>query len=333
MKELIKQLVQVPGPSGYESAIRETIREIIKPHVQETRVDAMGNLIARVGSKSKGGMRVMVAAHMDEIGLIISHVEKKGLLRFSNIGTVMPRYLPASRVLFLNGTRGVIHSDRHDDLSKIQPISQFFVDVGASNEKDCPVKIGDLAVFEGEFLDLGKRVSSKALDDRSACALMIETIKTIKQTPHELYFVFCTQEEVGSRGATTAAYQLDAELGIAVDVTPVGDILGVKMQVNLGEGPAIKVRDMGHIADPAVVDWMVRTAKDLKVPYQLEVLDVGSTDARAMQISRSGMPSGALSIPCRYVHSPSELIDMDDYGQALNLLTGLLSQEIRLEKK
>ena len=333
MKELLKQLVQVPGPSGYESAIRETIREIIKPHVQETRVDAMGNLIARVGSKSKGGMRVMVAAHMDEIGLIISHVDKKGLARFSNIGTVMPHYLPGKRVLFLNGTRGVINSDRHDDLSRIQPISEFFVDVGASNEKDCPVKTGDLAVFEGEFLDLGKRVSSKALDDRSACSLMIETIKRIKHTPHELYFVFCTQEEVGSRGATTAAYQLDAELGIAVDVTPVGDILGVKMQVNLGEGPAIKVRDIGHIADPAVVDWMVRTAKDLKIPYQLEVLDVGSTDARAMQISRSGMPSGALSIPCRYVHSPAELIDMDDYGHALNLLTGLLSQEIRLEKK
>jgi len=333
MKELIKQLTQIPGPSGYESAIRETIREIIKPHVRETRVDAMGNLIAQVGTKAAGGMRVMIAAHMDEIGLIVSHIEKKGLVRFSNLGGVLPRYLAGGRVVFLNGTRGVINSDRHDEVSKIQPISQFFIDIGAISEKDCPVKIGDLAVFDREFLDLGKRVSSKALDDRCGCALMIETIQRVKQSPHELLFVFCTQEEVGSRGATTAAYQLDADLGIALDVTPVGDILGVKMQVNLGEGPAIKVRDVGHIADPAVVNWMVRTARELKVPHQLEVLDVGSTDARAMQISRGGMPSGALSIPCRYVHSPSEMIDMDDYAHALTLLTGLLSREIKLEKK
>ena len=333
MKELIKQLAQIPGPSGYESAIREAIKKIIKPHVQELRVDAMGNLIARLGTKTSGGMRVMVAAHMDEIGVIVSHVEKNGQVRFSNIGSVFPRYLPGNRVVFLNGTRGVINSDRYEDPSKIQPISQFFIDVGASSKKDCPVKTGDLAVFDREFLDMGKRVSSKALDDRVACALMIETIKKITKTPHELYFVFSTQEEVASRGATTAAYQLDAELGIALDVTPVGDILGIKMQVSLGEGPAIKVRDVGHIADPAVVNWMVAGAKVLKVPYQLEVLDIGSTDARAMQISKSGMPSGALSIPCRYVHSPSELIDMDDYGHALTLLTGLLSREIRLENK
>lgn len=332
MKELLHQLTQIPGPSGYESAIREAIKEIIKAHVQELRVDAMGNLIARVGTKAKDGLRVMVAAHMDEIGIIVSHVEKNGLVRFSNIGTVLPRYLPGSRVRFLNGTRGVINSNKSDDQSKIQPINQFYIDVGARNLKDCPVKTGDLAVFDREFLDMGRRVSSKALDDRSACALMIETIKRINKTPHELNFVFSTQEEVGSRGATTAAFQLETELGIALDVTPAGDIMGVKMQVNLGDGPAIKVRDVGHIADPAVVNWMVAGAKAAKLPYQLEVLDVGTTDARAMQISRAGMRSGVLSLPCRYVHSPSELIDMEDYENALNLLTRLLSQPIILER-
>lgn len=333
MKELLQQLTQIPGPSGYESAIRKTIAEIIKPHVQELKVDSLGNLIARSGKASRDGRRVMIAAHMDEIGIIVSHVEKSGLVRFSNIGTVLPRYLPGSRVLFLNGTRGVINSDRSDDAGKVQPISQFFLDVGAKSDKDCPVKAGDLAVFDREFLDLGQRVSSKALDDRCACALMIETIKAVKNTPHELYFVFSVQEEVGSRGATTAAFQLDTELGIALDVTPAGDILGVKMQVNLGAGPAIKVRDVGHIADPTVVNWMVGGAKTTRVPYQLEVLDVGSTDARAMQISKSGMRSGALSIPCRYVHSPSELIDMEDYANAITLLTGLLTRPIKLESR
>lgn len=333
MKDLLRQLTQVPGPSGYESAIRESIREMVKPYVEEMRVDAMGNLIARIGKKSKDGLRVMVAAHMDEIGVMVSHVEKNGLVRFSNIGAVLPRYLPGSRVLFLNGTRGVINSDKSDDQAKIQPINQSFIDVGSSREKDCPVKVGDVAVFDREFLDMGNRVSAKAMDDRAACALMIETIRKLTGTPHELYFVFSTQEEVGSRGATTAAYQLDVDLGIALDVTPVGDIWGVKMQVNLGSGPAIKVRDVGHIADPAVVNWMVAGAKAMKVPYQLEVLDVGSTDARAMQISRAGMPSGALSIPCRYVHSPSELIDLDDFRNALTLLTALLSKPIKLENK
>lgn len=144
-------------------------------------------------------------------------------------------------------------------------------------------------------------------------------------------FVFSTQEEVGSRGATTAAYLLEPDLGIALDVTPVGDILGVKMQVNLGDGPAIKVRDVGHIADPAVVNWMVEGAKAIKSPYQMEVLDIGSTDARAMQISRAGMLSGALSLPCRYVHSPSEVIDMADYNNALKLMVHLLCHPARFE--
>lgn len=333
MKELLQQLTQVPGPSGYESAIRDTIREIITPHVSEVRVDAMGNLIATLGKKSKTGMRVMIAAHMDEIGIIVSHVEKNGLVRFSNIGSVLVRYLPGSRVRFLKGTRGVINSDKAEDNSKIQPINQFFVDVGAGSDKDCSVKTGDLAVFDREFLDLGQRVSAKAMDDRSSCALMIEIIKGIKDTPHELNFVFSTQEEVGSRGATTAAYHLEPDLGIALDVTPVGDILGVKMQVNLGDGPAIKVRDVGHIADPAVVNWMVEGAKAIKSPYQMEVLDIGSTDARAMQISRAGMLSGALSLPCRYVHSPSEVIDMADYKNALKLMVHLLSHPARFENK
>lgn len=282
MKDLLQKITQIPGPSGYESAVREAIRAEIKPYVKEIRVDAMGNLIARVGRKTPQGMSIMVGAHMDEIGVIVSHIEKNGLVRFSNMGSVFPRYLPGSRVRFLNGARGVIDSDKPDDLSRLQPISQFFIDVGAASEKDCPVKVGDLAVFDREFVDLGTCVISKALDDRSSCAALIETIKALKDTPHELYFVFSTQEEVGSRGAMTAAFSLDVDMGIALDVTPVGNLNGVKLQVNLGKGPAIKVRDVAFIADSAVVNWMVAGAKALKMPYQLEVLDIGSTDARVM---------------------------------------------------
>ena len=168
------------------------------------------------------------------------------------------------------------------------------------------------------------------MDDRAACAVLIETMRNIKTTPNELVFVFSTQEEVQSRGAQTAAYAIEADLGIAVDVTPSGDIVGVKMQIYLGQGPAIKVRDVGMIADPKVVKWMADTAKKNQIPCQMEVLDVGSTDARTMQIARSGMLAGALSIPCRYVHSPSELVDMDDITQTVKLLTVLLSERIQL---
>ena len=330
MKSLIQKLTQTPGPSGYEQEIRKVIREEIAPLSKSIQVDALGSLIVRMGEKKPGGLRVMVAAHMDEIGVIVSHVEKKGFVRFSNLGSILPRYLAGGRVRFLNGVRGVINHDRSEELARIPGIEKYFIDVGATSPKDCPVKVGDVAVFDREFLDMGKRVSSKAMDDRVACAVLIETMRNIKKTPNELVFVFSTQEEVQSRGAQTAAFAIEADLGIAVDVTPSGDILGVKMQVYLGQGPAIKVRDVGMIADPKVVKWMADTAKKNQITCQMEVLDVGSTDARTMQIARSGMLAGALSIPCRYVHSPSELVDMDDITQTVKLLTALLSERIQL---
>jgi len=332
MKELLQKLTQTPGPSGYESAVRDVIRAEIKPYAKDIKVDALGNLIVKIGKKTERGLRIMVAAHMDEIGLMVSHVEKNGTMRFSNLGSVFPRYLPGSRVRFLNGVRGVIDSVKPEDLTKIQPLNQFFIDVGCSSDKDCPVKAGDVAVFDREFTDLGQRVTSKALDDRSSCALLVEAIKAIKDTPHELNLVFSVQEEVGSRGATTAAYGLEVDLGLALDVTPVGQLMGVKLQVELGKGPAIKVRDVGYLADSSVVNWMVDSAKALKLPYQMEVLDIGSTDARVMQLSKAGMPSGVLSIPCRYVHSPSEMIDMVDYENSLKLLISLLSEPVKLRK-
>ncbi len=330
MKELIRKFTQTAGPSGYESAVRNVIREELKSYASNIQVDTLGNLIVRVGEKNRNGLSILVAAHMDEIGVIVSHVEKNGLVRFSNIGTVFPRFLPGSRVVFLNGTRGVVNNEKPEDITKIPKFEKFFIDVGAASDKDCPVKIGDLAVFEGEFADYGLNIVSKALDNRAACALLIETIKQIKTTPHELIFVFSTQEEVGSRGALTAAFGIEADLGFALDVTPASHILGTKMQCDLGKGPAIKVRDVNFISDPGVVNWMIDGAKKIRVPYQLEILDVGSTDARSIQMTRSGIASGALSIPCRYVHSPSEMINMNDYQNMIALMVRLLTNPVSL---
>lgn len=332
MKSLIQKLVETVGPSGYEKGVRDLVRAEIADYVDEIKVDAMGNLIARKGKKEANGMRIMLAAHIDEIGVIATYVDENGFVRFTSIGGVHPAYCIGGRVTFLNGTKGVINGDRLETPGTMHKLDQLYIDVGATSPADCPVKVGDMAAFERPFVDLGNRLVSKAMDDRIGAAVLVETLKQLQTSPHEIYFVFSTQEEVGTRGATTAAYSIDPEIGISVDVTLTGDTpKGVKMAVSLGKGPAIKVRDGGMLSDPRLVQQMISAAEKANLPYQLEVLEGGTTDARAMQISRAGMPAGCVSIPCRYVHSPSEMVDYSDVQNAVKLLLSLLSSPIILE--
>jgi endoglucanase len=334
MKKLIEKLIATPGPSGYEAQIRALVRAEVEAFADEIKVDALGNLIVRKApQKGSDGQRIMLAGHMDEIGVIVTHIDDQGFARFSNIGGVFPRYVPGGRVRFLDGTLGVIGSELLTDPFKVPPLNKMFIDVGADSKKDCPVQVGDVAVFERPFSDFGNRLVSKAMDDRIAVAVMIETLRQLKNSPHDLYFVFTVQEEVGVRGATAAAFGVDPDLGLAVDVTITGDTpKGIKMEVSLGKGPAIKVKDSGMLADPRVVSWMVGTAQKAKIPYQLEILERGGTDARAIQLTRAGVPAGCLSIPCRYVHSPSEMVDLGDVKNAVKLLVELLSKPVNLER-
>ena len=325
MKSLLKKLTETASPSGYEGPIRELIRSEVAPLAREVTVDALGNLIVHLGEKTPRGLKILIDAHMDEIGFMVSHVEKNGLIRFSALGGLFPRYLAGARVVFLDGTRGTINSDRQEDKKTIPSIEEHYIDVGAASDRDCPVAIGSVGVLDEPFYDLGRRVMAKSLDNRSSCAALIETIKRIKSTPHELVFVFSAQEETQTRGATTASYAVEPDLAIAVDVTPSLDILGVKMQVDLAKGPAIKLRDTGMLSDPGVVKWMEKTAAKEHMPCQREVLDVRTTNARVMQVSRAGVPCGVISIPCRHVHSPSEMIDLQDLEYTVALLTALLS--------
>lgn len=273
----------------------------------------------------------MIAAHMDEIGLIVSHVDENGFVRFSSIGAVFRRYVLGGRVRFLNGTQGVIGFDRLDNINDLPTLDKVYIDVGASNRKDCPVQIGDVAAFDRPFIEMGNRLVAKSMDDRIGVLVAIETLRALKSTLHDIYFVFTTQEEVGIRGATTSAYGIDPDVGIAIDVTPVGDTPNaLKMEMSLGKGPCIKIQDPGMIADPRVVQWMIRAAEKNKIPYQREVLLIGSTDARAIQVTRAGVPSGCLSIPTRYVHSPSEMVDYSDVQNSVKLLTAVLNTKIDL---
>lgn len=333
MKPLIQKLVETQGPSGYETQIRSVIRSEVEPYADELQVDALGNLIVRKGKGKAGGMKIMLAAHMDEIGVMVTQVDENGFIRFTTLGGVRPYTCVGGRVRFLNGTSGVISMEPLDDMSKMPTIEQLYIDLGCSGKQGSPVRIGDVATFDRPFLDLGGRLVAKALDDRIGAAVLIEALRQIKKTPHQLYFVFSTQEEVGVRGATTAAFGIDPDLGLAVDVTGTGDTprrTKVRMEVGLGKGPAIKVRDGGMLADRRVVDWMVQAAEKLGLPYQMEILEGGSTDARAMQLTRAGIPAGCISIPCRYVHSPSEMVDFEDVQNAVHLLVELVSQPIKL---
>ena len=328
MKQLIQKLAETFSPSGYEAAIREVVLSEIQPLADEIRVDTLGNVIAR---KGKGGKRVMVAAHMDEIGLIATHIDENGFVRFTTVGIPFARYLLGGRVRFVNGVQGVIGSERLDKYNEIPPADKLFIDVGATDKKDCPIKVGDVAAFERPFVEMGIRMVAKSLDDRAGVAVVIETLRRLKPGPNEVYFVFTVQEEVGVRGATVAAYGVDPEIGIAIDVTPAGDTPNpIRRDIALGKGPAIKVKDHLMLSDPKVVEWMERTAQQAGIPTQREVLTGGSTDARAVHITRSGVPTGGLVLPCRYVHSPSEMIDYDDVENAVKLLTALLSAPIDL---
>jgi putative aminopeptidase FrvX len=326
VKELIRKLTEAYGPSGREAAVRDIIRAEIGKAV-ETRVDAMGSLIAH--RPGKGGRRVMLASHMDEIGVVVTHVDQKGFLRFGNVGGVRPMPLAGSRIQFANGVTGVIGMEKLEDPNKVPGMDKFYIDVGADESAPPKVKVGDIACFARPFEELGGRLVAKAMDDRIGCAILIQLLKELKKSPHDIFFVFTVQEEVGLRGAATSAFGVEPDLALAVDITLTGDTPECPpMAVRLGGGPAIKVKDSGMIAHGGVKDWLVRTAEISTIPFQLEVLTGGSTDAMAMQTSRAGVPAGCVSIPTRYAHSPSEMIDYGDVQNTVKLLQAALSAPI-----
>lgn len=332
MNELIRMLVEAYGPSGFEDRVRDIIRPLVEPHVDEVRIDPLGNLIAlkRATDQPENPQKVMIAAHMDEIGIMVSHITEKGFLRFTNIGGVHSHTLLGGRVRFADGTIGIIGSDRIDDRNMIHPLNKHFIDVGATSKEDCPVRVGDAAHFDRSFEARGKHLTAKSMDDRIGCVVAIEALRRLPAAvAHDLYFVFSVQEEVGTRGAEAAANGIMPDVSIALDVTLTGDMPEARpMDVRLGAGAAIKVKDSGMIAHPGLVRLMRRRAEEAGIAYQMEVLEGGSTDARPMQLAGPGSAAGCISIPCRYVHSPSETVDKDDVAGAVELLVALLSGEM-----
>lgn len=323
---LLERLTQTNAPSGVEKEIAEQITEVIRPYYDTLIQDKLGNLIAvRKGS----GKKVMVAAHMDEIGVMVTHIDENGFLRFTPIGGVYINELLHRRVQFLNGRIGVIGVEKLEKPSDLK-LSKLYLDIGAANQEEAKqiVRIGDSAVFTGEFINNGSFIFSKALDNRVGCFVAIEALKRV-QSEHEISFAFTVQEEVGLRGAQTAAFALEPDVAIAVDVTLTGDTPKAHpMEVKLGNGVAIKVFDRSMITPPKVKQWMADTAEKEQIPYQWEVLEAGGTDSGAIHLTKGGIPAGVISIPTRYVHSPSEMINIQDVEAAVDLLVALLEGSV-----
>jgi putative aminopeptidase FrvX len=325
MLELLRQLAGIYGPSGREKCIRKVIEKRIKSKVDEIYTDTLGNLIA---VKKGAGKRIMLAAHMDEIGLIATYIDEKGFIRFSNIGGVNPWMATGQRVCFQNGTVGTVYYEETLEHMKDLKLNRMYIDIGTKSREETRrfVNPGDMCVFAGETQEQNGRYISKALDNRIGCAILITLIERLENVSNELVFAFTVQEEVGLRGAGTAAYQIKPDIAVAVDVTNTGDTPESKpLSIELGKGPAIMIKDSRTISHPIVKDTLINCAKSRNIPYQLEVLSVGGNDAGTIHTAAGGIPTGAVSVPCRYMHSPSEMVDKNDIDNAVKLLSVFVS--------
>lgn len=323
LKDTLLKLLAIPGPSGFEGACADYIEQEMKPYADEITRDVMGNLIC-VKKGKQGGKRIMVTAHMDQIGFIVTAIQDKGFLRVTTLGGVNPKLSMASHVQLKSGAQGVLFAELGNEKA-------LFIDIGAScrEEAEQKAQIGDWAVIRGVVSDMGNRVAAPYMDDRTGCAVLMETVRQLSGNENEVVAVFTTQEEVGSRGAGTAGYALQPDMAIAIDVTiaqdyPRANESNAYVVSKLGEGAAIKIMDRGIIAHPSVVQAMEKAAAKAGIPFQREVLTGGATDVATIHTTRAGVPSGTISIPCRYVHAPCEVCDLRDMDGAVKMLLNLL---------
>lgn len=331
MKEIIKTLTEISAPSGREKAVHLKILEELEGHIDGHRFDPVGNLIVWKKGSAENPKKVLLDAHADEIGLVITRIDDQGFLRLDPVGGVDPLMLLGARVRWGNRIGVVdVESETMADYKKNLKDLNYdlvFADIGCSSREEALqyVHVGQFGTFCATCEDLGDRIVAKSMDDRIGCAIIVQVFKETDQPLHDLYGVFAVQEEVGIVGAHVAAFDIKPDIAIALDVTGYSDTpKGFKrMDLALGKGPAIKVKDRATISDELVVDLLVQTAKDHSIPYQMEVLIFGGTDAYGYQITGAGIKSGTLSIVTRYVHSPNEMIDYADVLHAVQLLKHL----------
>lgn len=316
--DILKKLTKFDAPSGKEKVLHSFLKSEAEKLGYEVTTDALGSVIAH---KKGNGKKLMIAAHTDEIGVIANYIDDNGFIRFSAIGGLYKKELHKRRVRFENGTVGIIGAN--DAFEEKSELNNLFIDIGAKNKEEAEkmVKTGDTAVFDGAFSCNGDTVISKALDDRVGCYILLKAMAQIKDSKNDLYFVFTAQEEVGIRGAKTSAYTVMPDFGIVVDVTDTGDTPDApKSDVKLGGGAAIKVMDRSVLCDDGVVKTLRKLAVDNSIPYTNEIMADGGTDAGAIALTGGGVKAGGISVPVRYIHSPSELASVSDIDACIKLL-------------
>ncbi len=325
---LLKLLTEADSPSGREGGAASVIKREAEKLGYDVRSDAMGNIIAH---KPGEGAKLMLDAHMDEIGIIASFADENGFIRFGAVGGLCTRDLAGRRVRFGNGTIGVIGSEE-EEFNKKPRISKLYIDIGAKDRAaaEKAVKTGDTAVFDGGFYSNGDIVISKALDDRAGCCILLRAMETAAKSENDLYFVFSTQEEVGLRGAKTAAFSIMPDYAIAVDVTDTGDTPSCRpMDVKLGGGAAVKIMDSSVMCDVRVIAALTDIAEREGVRYQREIMTDGGTDTGAIALTGAGVRAGAVSLPLRYMHSPSEMASIGDIEECIKLTAAACMAEWR----
>lgn len=335
---ILKALSEAFGVSGNEGEVRQVIIEAVRDHVDEVRVDTIGNLITFKRGTGESPLKVMVAAHMDEVGLMIVHVEKNGLLRFRKVGGIDDRILFSKAVHIgkekIPGVIGAkpIHLLKKEEQKQVVKVENMVIDIGVTSQEEAEklVKRGDYASFATPFAELGNVVKGKAFDDRVGCAVLVELVQ--ERYPSDLYAVFTVQEEVGLRGAQVAAYAVAPDVAFALEGTIADDLPKKKdtsPTTRLGDGPAITIMDRSVIADKRLVEFLVETAEEEGIPYQFKQPLVGGTDAGRIHLTREGVPSGVVSVPCRYIHAPACLLSLTDFENTVRLMKKTLGKFTR----
>ncbi|MEZ4668960.1 MAG: M42 family metallopeptidase [Anaerolineae bacterium] len=337
---LLKELSEAIGISSNEDAVRQIILKAIEGHATDIRIDPMGSITAIKKGTGRNRPRVMLAAHMDEIGFMVTGFNGDGLIKFANIGGIDDRILPALRVkIGENAVPGVviwtpIHKSHGNNTP--QKISDMRIDIGANNkdEVSSKVKKGDLIAFDSQYMEIGKKMlRGKAFDDRVGCSLLIDILQG-GPYPVDILAAFTVQEEIGLRGAKVAAQTLKPDVAIALEGTTANDLPNPLAEPDdteennpackLGDGPVLTVIDARLVVPPQLLNFLRNTAEKNNIPYQLKTQPGGTTDAAAIHLSNAGVPSAVISVPCRYIHSPTAYLNRDDYANSLNLLQAVL---------
>lgn len=336
---LLKQICEIAGAPGFEKRVRDLVVDLVTPLADEVKTDNLGNVIAiKRGKNNPDGKRVMVAAHMDEIGFIVTHIDDNGFLRFHTLGGFDPKTLTAQRVIVhgkkdLVGVMGSkpIHVMSPEERTKLPKTTDFFIDLGMSKEEvEKYISIGDPVTRDRELIEMGDCVNCKSIDNRVAVFILIQALKKLENPPYDVYATFTVQEEVGIRGANVAAHSINPDFGIALDTTIAFDVPGAQAHekvTELGKGTAIKIMDASTICDYRMVEFMKQTANEADITWQPEILTAGGTDTAGVQrMGKQGAIAGAISIPTRHLHQVIEMAHKKDIADSISLLVACLEQ-------